>query len=155
MCATIPGAPLRPLYRPYRPFYDTPAVTAIDLTLPPASEGTAEVSQRVAQARDAQNTRYDAETRRPNQLLLNVDASVDLLERHAAPDTAGQALLTDAAVKLSLSARSYHRVLKVARTIADLEGADAVKRMHIAEALSYRRRLPIETRATDANVLAH
>jgi magnesium chelatase family protein len=136
-------------------FYDTPAVTAMDLTLPPASEGTAEVSQRVAQARDTQRTRYEAETRRPNQRLLNVDASGEILEQHAAPDTAGQALLTDAAAKLSLSARSYHRVLKVARTIADLEGMTAVKRVHIAEALSYRCRLPMETQATGTNVLAH
>lgn len=136
-------------------FYDTPAVTAMDLTLPPASEGTAEVSQRVAQARDTQRTRYEAETRRPNQRLLNVDASGEILEQHAAPDTAGQALLTDAAAKLSLSARSYHRVLKVARTIADLEGMTAVKRVHIAEALSYRCRLLMETRATGTNVLAH
>jgi len=57
----------------------------------------------------------------------------------AAPDASGRQLLTQAAERLRLSARGYHRVLRVARTLADMDGADAVKRLHVAEALSYRR----------------
>ncbi len=135
-------------------FYDTPPVTAVDLTLPPAKEGSIEVAARVAKARERQAARY-AESKVPTQRRLNVDASGDAITHHAATDEAGQALLTDAAVKLSLSARSYHRVQKVARTIADLEGSDAVRRVHIAEALSYRRRTPQETRSSAPGALAH
>ncbi|MEM9570111.1 MAG: YifB family Mg chelatase-like AAA ATPase [Pseudomonadota bacterium] len=122
-------------------FYDTPAVTAEDLNAPPAHEGTSEVAHRVAQARHIQANRYpsDPQIQRRN---LNVDASVDDLQTYAMPDDAGQDLLRDAAKKLALSARAYHRVLKVARTIADLEASDDIRRIHIAEALSYRRRPP-------------
>ena len=67
------------------------------------------------------------------------EADGDLLEKVAAPDAAGRQLLTQAAERLKLSARGYHRVLRVARTLADMDGAEAVKRVHIAEALSYRR----------------
>ncbi|MEL6861941.1 MAG: YifB family Mg chelatase-like AAA ATPase [Pseudomonadota bacterium] len=135
-------------------FYDTPPVTAVDLTLPPAKEGSAEVAERVAKARALQAERY-GDAPAPTQRRLNVDASGDAITRHAAPDEAGQALLADAAVKLSLSARSYHRVLKVARTIADLEGSSAVRRVHIAEALSYRRRAPQESQSQTPGALAH
>ena len=83
------------------------------------------------------------------QRYLNVDASVDLLGRCARPNPPGEALLQEAARSLSLSARAYHRVLKVARTIADLEASEEVRRIHIAEALSYRRR-PIEEMETNA-----
>ena len=126
----------------------------MDLTLPPPIEGSAQVAARVAAARTAQSERYDGEAQQGGQRSLNVDATGDLLTRYAAPDASGQALLTDAAVKLSLSARAYHRVLKVARTIADLDGVDGVRRIHIAEALSYRRRLPTETSAPGPNALA-
>ena len=64
------------------------------------------------------------------------------LERHAALDPAGEGLLRAAVRQLHLSARSYHRVLKLARTIADLAGAEAVAAQHVAEALQYRPRQP-------------
>ncbi len=60
----------------------------------------------------------------------------------AKPDGAGAGLLVQATERLRLSARGYHRVLKVGRTLADLDGAEQVSRIHIAEALSYRRILP-------------
>ena len=59
--------------------------------------------------------------------------------RSPRPDSEGQSLLTEAVERLKLSARGYHRVLRVARTLADLEGEESVRRLHVAEALSYRR----------------
>ena len=106
-------------------------------------------------ARDAQNDRYHTEEIQRDNRALNVDADGDMLEKFATPDADGQALLADAAVKLSLSARAYHRVLKVARTIADLDGATGVKRIHIAEALSYRRRPAVDTRTSNRSALAY
>ncbi|MBV9077516.1 MAG: ATP-binding protein, partial [Methylobacteriaceae bacterium] len=64
-----------------------------------------------------------------------------VLEEVAAPDPEGQKLLRDAAEALRLSARGYHRVLKVARTLADLDGEARVRRVHLAEAISYRSAL--------------
>jgi magnesium chelatase family protein len=122
-------------------FFDTPPVTAMDLTQPSAQECSADIARRVGAARDAQIERF-APLAQAQSRPLNVDASGDELDQYARPDKAGQALIADAAVQLSLSARAYHRVLKVARTIADLEGCDGVRRVHVAEALSYRRRLP-------------
>jgi magnesium chelatase family protein len=110
------------------------AVSAQDLALPPPAEGTTEVATRVAAARDIQRKRYDA-----TPIRTNAEADGEFLEQVARPDDAGLALLTKAVDALKLSARGYHRVLRVARTLADLEAQETVKRPHIAEALSYRR----------------
>ena len=72
-------------------------------------------------------------------IRTNAEADGAILERVAAPDDAGRTLLTEAVDRFRLSARGYHRVLRVARTLADLDGADGVRRVHVAEALSYRR----------------
>ena len=109
-------------------------VTAADLSLPPAAEGNAEVAARVATARQVQRERFEGHTVR-----TNAEAEGELLDKIAKPDAAGSKLLTEAAERMRLSARGYHRVLKVARTIADLAGADRVAKTHVAEALSYRR----------------
>lgn len=135
-------------------FYDTPAVTAMDLTLPPPTEGSPEIAQRVAAARQRQTARY-ADRGHVARRSLNADASADELEKIASPDEAGQALLTDAATRFKLSARAYHRVLKVGRTIADLDGASHVRRVHIAEALSYRRRPAGSDGSARPEALAH
>jgi magnesium chelatase family protein len=115
---------------------EVPAMTAADLILPPPAEGSREVAQRVARARTIQSERYAA-IGQP-QLRTNAAVHGPLLEELARPDAPGLALLRDAAEAMRLSARGYHRVLRVARTIADLDGADRVGRVHLAEALSYR-----------------
>ena len=96
---------------------------------------------RVAQARQRQYDRYND---RLEGEVGHINARVDgeLLDEVAMPDEAGKALLFDAAKQMKLSARGYHRVLRVARTLADLEGVDQVTRPHIAEAISYRRIQP-------------
>jgi len=117
---------------------DVPAVAAADLSLPPPAEGTAEVAARVAVAREIQSERYRRLAPEAG-VRVNADADGELLERVAAPDEAGRRLLTQAADAMKLTARGYHRVLRVARTLADLDQAPDVKRLHVAEALSYRR----------------
>jgi magnesium chelatase family protein len=115
---------------------EVPAVTAADLILPPPSEGSAEVAARVAVARDLQLARYMA-AGMPH-VRTNAEAPASLLETIAQPDSQGQKLLRDAAETMKLTARGYHRVLRVARTLADLDGAEKIGRLHLAEALSYR-----------------
>lgn len=120
---------------------DVPAVNPMDLSLPPPAEGSAEVAVRIRAARDIQTARY-ADVKASKPVRTNADIDGTLLEEVAAPDDPGRALLADATTKLKLTARGYHRVLRVARTIADMEGADQVRRHHIAEALAYRRVRP-------------
>lgn len=117
---------------------EVPQVTAADLALPPPAEGTAEAAARVATARAAQEERA-AEFEAAN---LNARLDGPALERIAAPDEAGRALLVKAAEAGAMSARGWTRTLRLARTIADLDGAVAVRRLHIAEALIYRRSAP-------------
>jgi magnesium chelatase family protein len=113
------------------------AVSAADLVLPPPAEGSAAVASRVAAARAIQTERYGAAG-----IRTNAEADGDVLTSAATPDEDGRALLTQAAEMMRLSARGFHRVLRVARTIADLSAAETVTRIHVAEALSYRRRAP-------------
>jgi magnesium chelatase family protein len=115
---------------------EVPAVTAADLILPPPAEGSREVAERVARARAMQMERYAAAGL--PLLRTNAAAHGPLLEDVARPDSGGLALLRDAADAMRLSARGYHRVLRVARTLADLDGTEKIGRLHLAEALSYR-----------------
>ncbi|TZG24925.1 YifB family Mg chelatase-like AAA ATPase [Sphingomonas montanisoli] len=114
------------------------AVSAADLVLPPPTEGSAEVAARVAEARAIQTDRYAA-----HGVRTNAEADGTMLDDVATPDDAGRKLLAQAAEAMRLSARGYHRVLRVSRTVADLSGAETVGRVHVAEALSYRRRAAV------------
>ncbi|MDF0489146.1 YifB family Mg chelatase-like AAA ATPase [Sphingomonas sp. H39-1-10] len=113
------------------------ALSAADLVLPPPAEGSAEVRARVAAARAVQTERYA-----DHAIRTNAEVDGVLLDAVATPDDAGRTLLAQASEAMRLSARGYTRVLRVARTIADLAGSAGVGRLHVAEALSYRRRAP-------------
>jgi magnesium chelatase family protein len=113
------------------------AVSAADLTLPPPAEGSEEVARRVTAARAIQTRRFEG-----RGVRTNAEADGELLDTVATPDEAGRKLLANAAAAMRLSARGYHRVLRVSRTIADLAGSGEVGRIHVAEALSYRRQAP-------------
>ena len=120
---------------------EVPPVTAADLALPPPAEGTAEAAARVATARGLQAERA-AKAEGGEGARLNARAEGDFLEKAAALDEPARALLARAAEAGGLSARGWTRTLRLARTIADLEGSDAVRRVHVAEALIYRRVAP-------------
>lgn len=109
---------------------DVPAVSEADLALRGAGEPSAVVRERTTAARAAQLERQG----KPNARL-----EPDEIGRHCQPDPAGAQLLKQAMARLDLSARAYHRILKVARTVADLAGADEITGPHIAEAIHYRR----------------
>jgi len=116
---------------------EVPPVTAADLALPQPAEGTAEVAARVAAARERQQARAAADGA-PDE-PLNAQASGERLERIVNLDAPGRTLLSRAAEAGGLTARGWTRTLRLARTIADLDGAEAVRRGHVAEALIYRR----------------
>jgi predicted ATPase with chaperone activity len=113
---------------------DVPPVAYTDLDLPASGDSSATVAARVTQARKVQEARFSAHP----EMLCNADAQGDMLEEMATPDAEGRDLLMRAAERFALSARGYHRVLRVARTIADLDGSADVRKPHIAEAVSFR-----------------
>ena len=117
---------------------DVPPVAFTDLDLPPSGDCSENVAERVAAARARQQARFSTISGPGAKPCLNADAVGDVLDEVARPDDEGRALLTKVAERFGLSARGYHRVLRVARTIADLDQSDAVQRPHVAEAVSYR-----------------
>jgi magnesium chelatase family protein len=119
---------------------DVPPVSWRDLDLPASGDSSATVAARVAAARARQTRRFAGS---PAQ-RVNADLDGAQLEQLAAPDPEGRDLLVRVAERFGLSARGYHRVLRVARTIADLDGSEPVRLPHVAEAVSYR--LPAQGR---------
>lgn len=115
---------------------EMPPVTPDVLALPSHTDSSDRVGERVVEARGAQAARANG-----HGPQLNSELEGEALERFAKPDTAGQSFLSMAAEKYRYSARGYHRVLRLARTLADLEGRDDVRKTHLAEAVSYRRAL--------------
>ena len=113
---------------------EVPPVAYSDLDLPASGDSSAAVARRVIAAREVQAARFADH----DGLRQNADAEGGLLEQVATPDAEGRELLSRVAGRFGLSARGYHRVLRVARTIADLAGEAEVRRPHVAEALSFR-----------------
>ncbi len=139
-CARVPNCGEDYLGRISGPLMDrfdlrveVPPVRYADLDLPEAGESSSDVAARVAMARTAQEARFAGGAAR-----VNADAEGRLLEEIATPDAEGRELLFKVAERMGLSARGYHRVLRVARTIADLAGSGEVRKPHVAEAVSYR-----------------
>jgi len=120
---------------------EVPAVSPADLSIAAPGESSAEIKARVHAAREIQADRYAAFDASP-PLRTNAEADGKILDEVARPDDAGAALLAEAAERMRLTARGYHRILRVARTLADLDGVERVRRIHIAEAVSYRRVVP-------------
>ena len=140
-CARVPGCGEDYLGRISGPLMDrfdlkvdVPPVSFQDLDLPAAGEPSAVVAKRVRMARDVQQARFEGIA----GVRVNSDASGALLEKVATPNAEGKALLLQAAERVGLSARGYHRVMRVARTIADLSGHGEVGRTDVAEAISFR-----------------
>ena len=140
-CARVPACGEDYLGRISGPLMDridlrleVPPLRYTDLDLPPPAEGSAEIAARVAAARALQAARYADHP----DVRVNADAEAALLEEIAAPDAEGRALLARVADRFGLTARGYHRVLRVARTCADLDGSDTVRRPHVAEAVNFR-----------------
>jgi magnesium chelatase family protein len=119
---------------------EVPALSPIEMSVPSPGEPRARVAARVARARELQAERFAGLGQ--TDLRTNAEADGELLDRIAAPDAPGRELLLRATERMHLTARGYHRVLRVARTIADLDGVPQIRRAHIAEALSLRRIAP-------------
>jgi len=140
-CARAPSCGAEYLGRISGPLMDrfdlrieVPAVPLAELEGLAPGEGSAAVAARVAAARAVQAARFADHPR----VRVNAEAEGRLLAEIAAPDAEGQALVSRVATKFGLTARGYHRILRVARTIADLDAAAQVSARHIAEAVSYR-----------------
>lgn len=113
---------------------EVPPVAFVDLDLPEVAESSAAVAERVAEARARQTARFTNHV----SARFNADAEGHLLDEIATPDAEGRELLLKIAERFGLTARGYHRILRVARTIADLDGSENVRKPHVAEAISFR-----------------
>jgi magnesium chelatase family protein len=140
-CARVPDCGADYLGRISGPLMDrfdlrieVPALSIDELSETPAGEASGTVAARVAKARAVQRERYAGVA----GVSTNADAEGDLLDAAAAMEETARTLLASVAARFRLSARGYHRALRVARTIADIEGAEVIARGHVAEAVGYR-----------------
>ena len=117
---------------------EVPAVSALDLTLPTPTQSSSDVAARVNAAREIQTERYHSMGL--SNIRCNAEVDGEALEVVAVLDKAGKEVLSQAIEVMKLTARGYHRILRVARTIADLEGRAEISKIHISEALSYRQK---------------
>ena len=115
---------------------DVPAVAAIDLSRAATGEASQTVAARIIEARARAKARFESFE---SDCRTNAEADGELLQKTALMDDGAQKILADAADKLKLSARGYHRIVRVARSIADLASNDNIARPHVAEALAFRR----------------
>lgn len=113
---------------------EIPAVSFHDLELTTDGESSIEIAARITAARAVQTRRF----RDHPSLRVNAEASGAILDDIASPDSEGRDLIAKASERLGLTARGYHRILRTARTIADLDGAESIRAPHLAEAISYR-----------------
>jgi magnesium chelatase family protein len=140
-CARVPDCGADYLGRISGPLMDrfdlrieVPALSIDELSETPAGEASATVADRVAKARAVQRARYAG----AEGVATNADAEGDLLDAAAVMEEAARTLLASVAARFRLSARGYHRALRIARTIADIEGVEVITRGHVAEAVGYR-----------------
>jgi magnesium chelatase family protein len=139
-CSCVPSAIQRyraklsgPLLDRFDLHIEVPAVPYADLRSKTSGEGSANIRQNVLRARDLQKKRYAG-----TGCLCNAELNGSLLERHCFLDKTEQEFLGEAMNSLALSARSYTRVLRLARSIADLESKTAIGIEHLAEAVNCR-----------------
>lgn len=118
---------------------EVPAVSANDLGLPAASEGSKQVAARVAAARKIQQDRY-SKMGLEGTVTCNAEVDGEALEKVAELDGECRGILMKAVEKMKFTARGYHRVLKVARTLADLDGQEKIGIVHISEAINFRQK---------------
>ena len=125
-----------PLYDRIDIHIEVPAVTPRDLVSHTGeNESSASIKARILHARQIQQNRYKDFPK----IRTNADLEGEVLDQFATPDDKGREILMQAVDEFGLSARAYFKILKVARTIADLSGSENINHIHIAEALGYRR----------------
>ena len=133
---SVPARISGPLFDRFDMVIEVPEVATLDMLSSSTGEPSEAVMARVAKARDTQKERFARQTMKQR---VNAELSGEILHQMVPLDSKAKTLLEDATGKLRLSMRGYTRVLRVARTIADLVQSESVSQLHVGEALSYRQ----------------